>query len=88
MYTFFFTFCYFQRYIKGLHAPGLVLLHSEAIAKLGEWQTVTVSRVEGSGSMIFQGHTTQSVSPAPTHVAALLDTHTEVFIGQFLSLLK
>ncbi|KAG0727792.1 Protein eyes shut [Chionoecetes opilio] len=65
----------------GLHAPGLVLLHSKALAKLGEWQNVTISRVEGSGSMTFKGHTTQSVSPAPTHAAALLDTHTEVFIG-------
>ncbi|XP_063863316.1 protein eyes shut-like isoform X3 [Scylla paramamosain] len=65
----------------GLHAPGLVMLHSEAMAKLGEWQTVTVSRVEGTGSMTFHGHTIRSVSPAPTHSAALLDIHTEVFIG-------
>lgn len=79
---------YIHSHMQGLHAPGLVLLHSEAMAKLGEWQTVTVSRVEGTGSMTFHGHTIRSVSPAPTHSAALLDIHTEVFIGQFLDLLK
>ncbi|XP_050703068.1 protein eyes shut-like isoform X2 [Eriocheir sinensis] len=65
----------------GLHAPGLVLLQSEATARLGEWQAVTISRVEGSASIIFQGHTTRSPTPAPTHTLVLLDTHSEVFIG-------
>lgn len=68
----------------GLHAPGLVLLQSETTARLGEWQSVTISRVEGSASITFQGRTTRSVSPSPTHAAVLLDTHTEVFIGELV----
>lgn len=61
-----------------------MLLQSETTARQGEWQTVTISRVEGSASIVFQERTTRYSYPAPTYAAALLDTRPEVFLGELV----
>ncbi|XP_047473823.1 protein eyes shut-like [Penaeus chinensis] len=66
-------------YHLGWRAPGLTLLRSRDAAVTGEWQSVTVTRRGGDGSLFFRGQTTTAASSESR--ASMLDTHPEVFVG-------
>ncbi|XP_071532640.1 uncharacterized protein eys [Panulirus ornatus] len=74
-------------YHLGWRAPGLVVVRSEASARLQEWQTVKAWRRGGQGTLTFRGRTTRAAAATPaTHSSSaaattLLDVHNEVFVG-------
>ncbi|KAK7067857.1 hypothetical protein SK128_010502 [Halocaridina rubra] len=60
-------------------APGLIVIQSQDVVALGEWQTVTFTRRGSEGALIFKGHTT--TTPATNSRNTLLNVHSEVFLG-------